>query len=231
MNGTNAKNINAIQQIANAALIEQSGKPRYKQGKIAKNLSEGMLIQNIFTPQSSYYYVVSLSEKPVSLKDFKSFDPDIKITKGLYTIQYIPMADCSRNPKFPYLIGQDLVRIRVTVSGPAHWGCLCERIPELKWIKRNSTFTDELFRIAKMHPGLAIRFGIDIPRYCRLIEKKAEEMGIDIDHKPLVCYQWSEKFREENKDKQICPIRTKADYVDVLQEVEHSNTVLKEIEK
>lgn len=218
----------SAQKIVGAARLEQQGQPKWLENS-KKGWEREEITQKIFEPQHIYFYIVSLTDKPISLKDFKSFDPDIRTTKGLYTIQYMPLGNSWRNPKFPYLIGQDLVRIRVTVSGPKHWGCLCQRIPELAWIKRNSTLTDELFAIAKKHPGLTIRFGIDFVKYCGKIEAKAEELGIDIDHKPLVCYQWNEQVREQNKDKQICPLKTKDDYATALLEIEKSPTVLREI--
>ena len=191
----------------------------------------GEITQKIFTPQHVYFYIVELHDKPVSIQDFYNFNPDIRATKGLYTIQYIPSSDVRRNPKFPYLIGQDLVRLRVTVSGPKHWNMICQRIPELDWIKRNSTFSNDFFAIAKKHPGLTLRFSIDFPKYCAKIEKQAEEQGIDIDHKPLVVYQWGKDMREKHKDVTLSSPRTKADYLVALLEIEKSPTVLGEIKQ
>ena len=183
-----------------------------------------------FVCEPRYYYLVSLDEKPVTKERFLRSDSDLRFTKGAYSIQYIPLRGKERNPKFPYLIGQDLVRLRITVSGPKHWGCLCERIPELKWIKRNSTMTDYLFHVAKKHPGLVIKFGINFEKYCETIEHKAEEEGIDIDHKPLFSYQWNSKVKEELKQVDVSGWqKTKADYAEVLSEIEQSRTVQSEI--
>ena len=218
----------SAQKIVGAARLEQQGQPKWLEDS-KKGWERSEITQKIFEPKHIYFYVVSLTDKPISLKNFKSFDPDIRTTKGLYTIQYLPLGSPGRNIKFPYLIGQDLVRLRVTVSGPKHWECVCQRIPELDWIRRNSTFSDKLFAIAKKHPGLTIRFGIDFVKYCEKIERAAEEQGIDIDHKPLVCYQWNDTVREQNKDKQVCPKKTKDDYAIALLEIERSPTVLREI--
>ena len=148
--------------------------------------------QNIFVPGRVYNYLVSLADFPITMNDFRKLErDDIRVTHGFYTLQYIPAGSVKRNPKFPYLIGQDLVRLRVTVSGPKHWSALCSRVPELGWIKRNSTLSDAMFGIAKKHPGLVLRFGIDFPKYCDKITNRASELGIDIDNKPLVLYQWS----------------------------------------
>ena len=131
--------------------------------------------QNLFTPGKVYTYLVDLYDQPITLKDFHQLKPNIRATHGFFTIQYIPSGSVKRNPKFPYLIGQDLVRLRVTVSGPAHWAMLCTRIPELDWVRRNSTLSGDLFRIAKQHPGLVLRFGIDFAKYCAKIENRAKE--------------------------------------------------------
>ena len=91
-----------------------------------------------------------------------------------------------------------------------------------------------MFAIAKKHPGLVLKFNIDYPKYCAKIEEQAEKEGIDIDHKPLFTYAWSDSVREEmnkvNTDK-ILATKTKADYIKELQEVENSSTVLKEIKE
>lgn len=219
--------ISSIRELNQAALIEEGNKKKQKRTE-----NKGFdITQKAFQEAPHYIYIVNIFDKPVSLQEFKSFQPDIKATRGSYSIQYIPKCDKTRNPKFPYLIGQDLVRLRVTVSGPKHWALLCTRIPELGWIRRNSTLSGDMFRIAKMHPGLVLRFGIDFSKYCKKIEKAAEELGIDIDHKPLVCYQWSKKTGEKYKDIELAPVKTKADYLSALLEAEQSKTVQSEIKE
>lgn len=177
--------------------------------------------ENFFTPGRVYNYLVSVDDEPITLQDFKRLKPNIRATHGFYTLQYIPSGSVKRNPKFPYLIGQDLVRIRITVSGPAHWNMMCKRIPELAWLKRNSTMSAELFAIAKKHPGLVLRFGIDFVKYCNKIESRAEELGVDIDHKPLVLYQWGANDVPQ-VDGVLEPVRDKKYYADVLAEINDS---------
>lgn len=222
------KSSSAVKSITRMALNEQS---RSVHKRYSLSVKEMDITQKQFVCEPVYMYIVSIEDKPVTKQRLLRFDSDIKFTKGHYTIQYIPANNKKRNPKFPYLIGQDLVRIRVTVSGPRHWGCLCQRIPELGWIQRNSTFRDEMFAIAKKHPGLVLRFNIDYPKYCGVIEKRAEKEGIDIDHKPLFTYAWNDAVREEMNKVELArmPIKTKADYIKELQEVESSLTVQKEI--
>ena len=174
--------------------------------------------QNLFTPGHQYIYLVSVHDAPISLADFHSLKSDIRATRGLYTIQYIPAGSKFRNAKFPYLIGQDLVRIKVLVSGPQHWDAMCDRIPELDWIKRNSTLTYDMFAIAKKHPGLVLRFGINFSKYCSTIESRAEELGIDIDHKPLVIYQWGASDCPRVEGASLDPVKTKQDYIKEIEE-------------
>lgn len=212
-------NTTTADKIKTAALRENEDGKNYVRSKlihnkIIRNFEETK--QNIFAPGRVCTYIVNIYDQPVSLKDFQALKPDIRATYGFYTIRYLPMADKKRNPKFPYLIGQDLVRIRLTVSGPAHWNRVCSRIPELDWLRRNSTFSDALFGIAKKHPGLLLRFGIDFAKYCDKIEKRAEELGIDIDHKPLVIYQWGSKDAPQI-DGKLDPVKTKKDYINEIE--------------
>lgn len=190
-----------------------------KFSEFRNGVNEVATSQNIFTPGKVYTYLVALDDQPITLKDFAQLKPNIRATHGFYTLQYIPAGSVKRNPKFPYLIGQDLVRIRVTVSGPKHWRALCSRIPELGWINRNSTISDGLFGIAKKHPGLVLRFGIDFVKYCDKITNRASELGIDIDNKPLVLYQWGAND-VPNVDGVLNPLKTKQDYAEELKAVQ-----------
>ena len=191
-------------------------------GEYRERVSQVGASQNIFVPGKVYNYIVDLNDFPITLNDFRGLVRDsIRVTHGFYTLQYIPSGFPKRNPKFPYLIGQDLVRIRVTTSGPKHWECLCSRIPELDWINRNTTICRELFGIAKKHPGLVLRFGIDFVKYCDKITNRASELGIDIDNKPLVVYQWaSDKVPDVEA---IIPQRDKKYYADILRTVQEES--------
>ena len=215
---------NVAEVISNAAIRENQNKNKIVSGlKKNESISRGTVFedasQNVFAPGRVYIYLVDIYDTPISLQDFRELKPNIRATRGAYTLQYIPAGSMKRNPKFPYLIGQDLVRLRITVSGPAHWAMLCERIPELAWLKRNTTISGDLFSIAKKHPGLTLRFGIDFVKYCKKIENRAKELGIDIDHKPLVMYQWGANDVPQ-VDGVLNPIKTKKDYLSVLEESE-----------
>ena len=208
------------ERIADAARSEAFHKGALGFRRKQREADDAKTSLNIFTPGRIYTYLVSIDETPITLSDFKRLKPNIRSTRGAYTLQYIPMGSMYRNPKFPYLIGQDLVRIRVTVSGPKPWAAMCSRIPELAWLKRNSTLSDAMFSIAKMHPGLTLRFGIDFVKYCDKITKKAEELGIDIDHKPLVTYQWGADSVPVVEDGELLPVKTKEDYAKELDEAQ-----------
>ena len=207
--------------ISNAAKREGENRKKFVKDRIVGQINETTdeISQNIFAPGKVYAYLVSVNDFPITLNDFRSLSrTDLRMTRGQYTIQYIPSGSYKRNPKFPYLIGQDLVRIRVTVSGPMHWKRLSERIPELGWLDRNTQISTELFSIAKKHPGLVLRFGVDFIKYCDTIESRAKELGIDIDHKPLVMYQWGQNppVQAEINLTQ----NNKATYADVLRTVQ-----------
>ena len=208
--------------IANSAKLEAMNKSEIsisrKIGQFRSDLGEDGVSRKVFVPGKMYNYIVDIYDNPVSLADFRRLKPNLRATKGYYTIQYLPAASTGRNPKFPYLIGQDLVRIRVTVSGPKHWRALCDRIPELAWVNRNSTISPELFGIAKKHPGLVLRFGIKFVEYCDKITNRAKELGVDIDNKPLVTYQWG-KFSIPHEEETLT-MNSKKTYAEILKQLQ-----------
>lgn len=217
------KNKTVAETIGNAALRESQNRTEIIRNKryseFRNNVNEVGTSKNFFTPGKVYSYLVEIYDQPISLADFRRLKPTIRATHGFYTIQYIPAGSVKRNPKFPYLIGQDLVRLRVTVSGPKHWAMLCTRIPELAWLNRNTMICPELFGIAKKHPGLVLRFGVDFVKYCDKITNRANELGIDIDNKPLVMYQWSAD-NVPDVDGVLEPQKTKQDYAEELKSIQ-----------
>ena len=219
---------NLIDKACQTAIMESELSSGFHALRLGKNFGEGINPKTLVNPFSNKY-IVNIYDKPVSFKDFVSHDPDVRATSGFFTIRYVPKNHRDRVKDKPYIIGQDLVRLRVTVSGPKHWGALCNRIPELAWIRRNTTFKENMFPIAKMHPGLVLRFTLDVPKYCEKITNRANELGIDIDHKPLVAFGCSgEDYTDIYSKKELCEIRTKADYLKELAEAESAVQLEKE---
>lgn len=193
---------------------------------------EGKIIPDALIAPSSYKVVVNINEIPVSFKTFTSYEKDVFVTKGSYMIMYFPKASRKSVPGKPYFIYQDLIHMRLCVSGPAHWRCLCRRIPELDWIRRNTNFTNDLFALAKRHPGIPFFFSIDYSKYAKKIMDQAEKEGIDIDNKPFVAYKCSEKdYQELYKDKFLHRQRTKTELAPELNAAEKDEEVISEIKK
>ena len=113
-----------------------------------------------------------------------------------------------------FMIGQDLIRWRVMVYGPKHWHRLASHVPELGWIDRNSTLTDDLFHVAAEHPGMNFYFTVDWVRYSNMIKKKAAEQGIDIDNHPFVVWAGTNKVKAEMNEKyKLAAKRNKSYYI------------------
>lgn len=166
--------------------------------------------------------VVSLDEMPITIEPFSGLLPrTVRTTSGFFTLTYNPENSPKRIKDKPYTFGQDLIAARISVSGPRHLKALGKRIPEIGWILKWSFFTDDLFALAKQHPGISFGFNVNWPKYAAMIEKKAEEMGIDIDHKPFLAYITNaaemKRLREKYK---MMPKPTKDDYQSVLDEVD-----------
>lgn len=174
-------------------------------------------------PVSAFFKkVVNLDELPVVIDPVSGLlSRSVRTTSGYFTLTYNPEGSPKRMKDKPYTVGQDLIAGRICVSGPKHWSFLCRRIPELMWIKRWSYLKEDLWALAKKHPGVAFGFNVDWVRYANMIEKKAEEMGIDIDHKPYLVYITNaEKMKELREKYKMLPPRTKEDILPVLEEVD-----------
>lgn len=186
-------------------------------GNALSKQEQGEIIAKTLVNPFSVYKIVSLRDEPVSFDTYLSgSDSDVRMTRGVYTISYTP-----RGKQHKYLISQDLVQGAFRVSGPRHFGCLCERIPELGWLKRNTTISDYLFDLAKRHPGLGFQFTIDWERYASKILEAARAKHIDIDNKQFVGFKCSySDFDEKYRQKVIGPKRTVLDYKDVFKDVD-----------
>ena len=218
-----------LQKLAAMALIEdnKNHKERLKLKKQRETyLDERGITENAFISPTAYNYIIDLQDKPVSAQNFKNKDPNIRGTRGLYSIKYIPTTDKKYKEGLHYQIGQDLIRWRVLCSGYPMWKALAKRIPELGWIDRNSTLASGLFGIAKCHPGMTVWFTIDWITYADKIMAEAEKNGIDINRKPLVAYKCSQsEYVNEFSGKELADIKEYNDYAAIY------NKVRKEITK
>lgn len=166
--------------------------------------------------------VVSLREEPVVIDLNSGLLPtDIRTTNGFYTITYNPIGSPKYVKDKPYTFGQDMVRGRFCVSGVRHLRALSKRIPEFAFILKWSYFDEGLFAVAKKHPGIPFPFNFKWAEYGTMIEKKAEEKGIDIDHKPYLVYVAKKEVLAERDEKyKMYPNPNKEDYQTVLDEVD-----------
>lgn len=190
------------------------------------------IIEKCLVNPFSPYKVVSLDDKPVSFDTYVSMsDSNVRATRGIYTITYLSRPNSKGKN---YMISQDLMSGMFTVSGWKHFVMLCERIPELGWIKRNSIgLCPELFSMAKRHPGLGFQFTIDWIRYGQKIIEAARAENIDIDNKPFVAFKCNYKdFDDKYRFKVLGEKRRTVSYRDMFlaAEADLSNTVQEEEE-
>lgn len=183
--------------------------PRITGATISKQ-DKGLIIAKTLANPFSLYKVVSIKEKPVSFDTFEPNDSDVVLTRGIYTIAYVP--EC-RKRTAPFRISQDLVKGTFAVWDWQHFCRLCAAVPEFGWLRRNTNVSKELFGLAKKHPGLGLQFVVDWVGYSKKIEKKAEDQHIDIDHKPLVSYHCSyQDFDDKFSKKLVAKPKTIHDY-------------------
>lgn len=214
----------AIKTICDEALLENSELKQHGRynGRYIGDTIEARSIKNLDFQPTFRKHLVRLDDEPVSLHAFTNFDPAVCATAGWYNIIYVPKSSKRYVKGKPYIIGQDLVRLRVTVSGYSHWCCLAKRIPELGWIKRwCPQLQAKLFGLAKRHPGMNFYFSPDWITYADMIMDKAKKQGIDIDGAPFVTYMTTiEKLKKLNETYLLAPKKTKADYAETLENVD-----------
>jgi len=206
------------QAVLEAGFLEQ--KRRYQSNKRRKE-TVGLNAKNI--PVSAFYNkVVRISELPVVIDLSTGLLPrDARTTNGFYTITYNPEGSPKRVKGKPYTFGQDMIRGRFCVSGVNHLWALSKRIPEFAFILKWSNYSDGLFALAKQHPGVPFPFNFNWAEYGGMIEKKAEEMGIDIDHKPFFVYITKKEKLDELREKyKMIPNPDREQFQSVLDEVD-----------
>lgn len=218
-----AKKRNPIQIICDEAKLENSEFKRHGRlnGRYLGNTREAKLIKNFDFQPYFVKHIIDLRDIPVSLDTFTNYDDNVRTTAGYFTLTYIATTDKRYVKGKPYVIGQDLMRMRVTVSGSANWRCLASSIPELGWIQRwCPELNSNLFGLAKRHPGIPFYFSPSWNKHSELIKKKAEESGIDINGRVYVAYECSRELRKEiEATHKMSPKKTKADYKSVLNEI------------
>jgi len=183
-----------------------------------------------FVSPLAYKLILHLDEKRVTKRMIQNLDPKLRVTKGIYMIKYVPKTDKRYKKGRPWVIGQDLIHMGIYVGGPRHWNYLCDKIPELNWIRRNSTLTDEWFDVAAQHPGMSFWFCVDWPRYRRKVMSGSESVSVQRNElKPFGAYKCSgEEYRKHYKDK-TATLRTLADVLHYVQEVEMLPAVQEEM--
>lgn len=205
-----------LQKLTAMALIEDNKqhKVRLKLKKQRQTyLDERGIIENSLISPRSYNYIVNLQDKPVSIEGFVNKDPNVRGTRGLYSIKYIPSTDINYREGLHFQIGQDLIRWKVLCSGYPMWKALAKAIPELGWIDRNSTLVPALFGLAECHPGMPFWFTIDWKNYADKMMSEAQQENIDIDKRPFVAYKCSQaKYETEYKGKELANIKQYNDY-------------------
>lgn len=181
----------------------------------------------------SYKLVINLKDEIVTKEAMQSLDPNLRVTKGLFMIKYIPRTDRRRKKGRPFCIGQDLIRMGVYVSGIDHWNYLCDRIPELDWIRRNSIVnTDEkmkrMMNLAVKHPGMAFWFSVDWIGYYDKLKTKLPKGEDDIE-RPYAAWKCSAKEYKENYEGKEAVKRGVEDVRKILTEVDQLPSVQKEM--
>ena len=225
-----ARIVQTTEMSGNHIIKHQPEEYRAPERKVVIDGEEIEVNARAFVSPLAYKYIIHLDDKPVFFEHIKNLDPKLRATKGMYMIKYVPKGCKDRKIGRPWKIGQDLIRWDIRVSGPREWDGLCEKIPELAWMKRNSTLTRNMFNIAAKHPGMSFWFTIKWDEYETKIQKQIDQINAEND-KAFVSRKCSYRDYKEiykAQDKSLV-LRVLNDVLDEVQEVESSSTVQEEM--
>jgi len=160
-------------------------------------ITELATIEKRLVKTNSARFIVSINDDIVLASDL--LDPvrraSLRGTTGQFALKYDPYNNgVETKYKYVFYTG-DLYGINIRVSGPEHFHKLAFIIPELGWIKRNTTYDDKLFVVAKAHPAMPVPFCLDAVRYYDMIIAKMNAAGIDpTENKPFVAFRFAENL-------------------------------------
>lgn len=179
---------------------------------------------------NSMRFVISLHDEPVLSRDIldPSMKASIRCTDGTFYLRYDPQGSNAKNHNYPYLIKtHDLIGVNIRVSGPEQFHKLSFYLPEISWIIRNTNYKDEMFRVAKIHPGLMIPFTFNIVAYNDMIISKMNRYGINpLVHKPLVTFRFAMSLPHiDVNEEELIPAKSKQRYLDALDKIEQAGQV------
>lgn len=187
-------------------------------------------IEKRLVKTNSARFIVNLDDEPVLYSDL--LDPvrrrKLRGTNGMFFVKYDPDG-CWNKSKYKYLLQiGDLYAVNLRVANLNHLYKLSTFIPELAWVIRNTNFNDQLFAIAKAHPGMPVPFCLDAPRYYNMILKKMNAAGIDpTENKPFVTFKFADNLPHITVDVEALQMpECKKYYFAALEKIEKENTEL-----
>lgn len=208
---------NKVQLVVSSAntehVIETGGNATKYKGKTIRQMRNGIYTdretgEDVEVSEKSpvspyaYKYIARMDDTPVNWDQIFNLDPMLRTTKGVYMIKYTPYHSKDYRKGRPFKIGQDLIRWDIRVSGTEEWHELCKRVPELGWLERNSYLTDNMFALAKKHPGMSLWFSVKWDEY----EAKLQEQSHTVLENPFVsrkCSITEYKDKYKAKDKAV----------------------------
>lgn len=199
----------------------------YRNGKVYLGEEEVEVSAWSFASPFVYKFAIRLDEQPLYWDQVQNLDPAIRMTKGLVMIKYTPRGSKDYKKGRPFKIGQDLIRWDIRVSGPKEWEQLARRIPELKWLQRNSTLTRRMFDLAGKHPGMTFWCNVNWEKYADKLQAKSDVYLSS----PFLCHKTSVRDYKEifkSQDKTL-KIRCFNDIISDVNKVERLPSVQKEM--
>lgn len=186
----------------------------YKSGSFAIEAAHYGKVMTTGDAVEHCFFIISLKDEPVVTTQIKRLDPNIRATKGVYYVKY--WSDNSIGSRiakyadYKYAIVCDMLTFNVRVRDYKHFCIAANYIPELAWLKRNTSIGEHVFGLAKLHQGMLIPFCMNMDEYVKMIKAKAFKMGL--------CCEDGNGLKGVNSFKPLCTFKYAKDGKDLFYE-------------
>lgn len=118
---------------------------------------------------------VRIDGKPLEKNQSPATSLVYKYTKGQYYIKYKPAITKSLRATDFVIVADILPSGKMRVSGHGMFKSMAKKVKEIEWIMKYTTYSRELFDIARTNIQLDVPFCIDMAKYSVMLKKQVEK--------------------------------------------------------
>lgn len=145
--------------------------------------------------------LIDITEKPISDVTFDTFmyNENLRFTNGTYELIFRPITKQKVNSwNKPFLIRSDIFKNTSKIRVPSYKALLniAEVNPEVAWLVKWTTISEEMFECAKIHRMMPLAFTMKYTDYCKFLKKQDKKAPMQLTKEEWVL---GEEFRAERR--------------------------------